>query len=114
MGGAELGNGDGEFAPASARCRRAVTFSDTGEAVGNACGERDPDGGAIAGHECVRRTSRRGGAPVTGEPTLKMLLKSFHLPSFAANYEGLAGKAGREGLTYERYLHDLAQLEAYD
>jgi DNA replication protein DnaC len=48
------------------------------------------------------------------EPTLRMLLKSFHLPAFAANYEEIAGKAEKEGLTYERYLHELAQLEAYE
>ncbi len=51
---------------------------------------------------------------MTGEPTLRMLLKSYHLPAFAANYEELAGKAEKEGLTYERYLHELAQLEAYE
>jgi DNA replication protein DnaC len=48
------------------------------------------------------------------EPTLRMLLKSFHLPAFAANYEELARKAEKEGLTYEQYLHELAQLEAYE
>ncbi len=48
------------------------------------------------------------------EPTLKMLLKSFHLPAFAANYEEHARLAEKEALTYERYLHSLAQLEAYE
>jgi DNA replication protein DnaC len=49
-----------------------------------------------------------------GEPTLKMLLKLFHLPGFAANYEDCARKAEKEALTYERYLHELAQMEAYE
>ena len=49
-----------------------------------------------------------------GQPTLRMLLKTFHLPTFVANYEELAGKAAKEGLTYERYLHELAQMEAYE
>jgi DNA replication protein DnaC len=51
---------------------------------------------------------------MTSEPTLRMLLKSFHLPAFAANFEDLAHKAEKEGLTYERYLHGLAELEAYE
>jgi DNA replication protein DnaC len=46
-------------------------------------------------------------------PTLTMLLKSFHLPAFVASYQELAQKASQEGLTYERYLHGLAELEAY-
>jgi DNA replication protein DnaC len=51
---------------------------------------------------------------MSGEPTLRMLLKSFHLPAFAANFEELARQAEREALTHERYLHGLAQLEAYE
>lgn len=51
---------------------------------------------------------------MNGEPTLKMLLKSFRLPAFVANFEDLARKAEREALTHERYLHALAQLEAYE
>ena len=45
---------------------------------------------------------------------LKMLLKTFHLPAFVNNYEDLARKAEKEAITYERYLHELAQLEAYE
>jgi DNA replication protein DnaC len=48
------------------------------------------------------------------EPTLRMLLKSFRLPAFATHYEELARKAETETCTYERYLHSLAQLEAYE
>lgn len=51
---------------------------------------------------------------MSGEPTLRMLLKSFRLPAFSANYEELARQAEKEALTYERYLHGLAQLEAYE
>lgn len=51
---------------------------------------------------------------MTTAPTLKMLLKSFKLPAFVANYEELARAAEREALTHERYLHSLAQLEAHE
>jgi DNA replication protein DnaC len=51
---------------------------------------------------------------MTAEPSLRMLLKSFHLPAFAAQYEGVARQAEKEALTYERYLHSLAQLEAHE
>jgi len=51
---------------------------------------------------------------MTSEPTLRMLLKSFHLPTFAAHFEDLAHQAEKEGLTYERYLQGLAELEAYE
>jgi len=51
---------------------------------------------------------------MTAEPTLRMLLKSFRLPAFVANYEELSRKAEKDGLTYERYLQELAQLEAYE
>jgi DNA replication protein DnaC len=50
---------------------------------------------------------------MTKEPTLRMLLKSFRLPAFVAHYEELARQAEKEGLTYERYLHSLADQEAY-
>jgi len=51
---------------------------------------------------------------MTTEPSLRMLLKSFKLPAFAANYEDMARAAERESLTHERYLHGLAQLEAHE
>jgi DNA replication protein DnaC len=51
---------------------------------------------------------------MTTETTLKMLLKLLHLPSFVDNYEDVARKAEKEAVTYERYLHELAQLEAYE
>lgn len=51
---------------------------------------------------------------MTTEPTLKMLLKSFRLPAFVANYEEVARAAEREAFTHERYLHSLAQLEAHE
>jgi DNA replication protein DnaC len=51
---------------------------------------------------------------MTTATALKMLLKMFHLPAFVNNYEDLARKAEKEAITYERYLHELAQLEAYE
>ncbi len=51
---------------------------------------------------------------MTTEIALKMLLKSLHLPSFVDNYEEVARKAEQEALTYERYLHELAQREIYE
>jgi DNA replication protein DnaC len=51
---------------------------------------------------------------MTTATSLKMLLKMFHLPAFVSNYEDLARKAEQEAITYERYLHELAQIEAYD
>jgi DNA replication protein DnaC len=51
---------------------------------------------------------------MTAEPSLRMMLKSFKLPAFVANYEEMARTAEREALTYERYLHGLAQLESYE
>jgi len=51
---------------------------------------------------------------MTTEPSLKMMLKSFKLPAFVANYEEIARAAEREALTYERYLHGLAELEAHE
>src|SRR4030042_447002 len=51
---------------------------------------------------------------MTTETSLKMLLKLLHLPAFIDNYEDVARKAEKEAVTYERYLHELAQLEAYE
>jgi DNA replication protein DnaC len=51
---------------------------------------------------------------MTTEIALKMLLKLLHLPAFIDNYEDVARKAEKEAITYERYLHELAQLEAYE
>lgn len=51
---------------------------------------------------------------MTTAPALTMLLKMFHLPAFVNNYEDLARKAEKEAITYERYLHELAQMEAYE
>lgn len=51
---------------------------------------------------------------MTAEASLRMLLKSFKLPAFVANYEEVARTAEREALTYERYLHGLAELEAHE
>jgi DNA replication protein DnaC len=51
---------------------------------------------------------------MTTATSLKMLLKMFHLPTFVSNYEDLARKAEQESIPYERYLHELAQMEAYD
>ena len=51
---------------------------------------------------------------MTTAPALKMLLKMFRLPAFVNNYEELARKAEKEAISYERYLHELAKLEAYE
>jgi hypothetical protein len=51
---------------------------------------------------------------MTAAVGLKMLLRMFHLPAFVNNYEDLARKAEKEAVTYERYLHELAQLEAHE
>jgi DNA replication protein DnaC len=51
---------------------------------------------------------------MTTVTALKMLLKAFHLPAFVNNFEDLARKAEKEALTHERYLHELAKLEAYE
>jgi DNA replication protein DnaC len=51
---------------------------------------------------------------MTTTPALKILLKSFRLPAFVNNYEDVARKAEKEAISYERYLHELAQLEAYE
>lgn len=50
---------------------------------------------------------------MTTAPALKILLKMFRLPAFVNNYEELARKAEKEAITYERYMHELAQIEAY-
>jgi DNA replication protein DnaC len=47
-------------------------------------------------------------------PTLKMLLRGFHLRAFVDNYEELARKAEKESLSFERYLHGLCELEVYE
>jgi DNA replication protein DnaC len=51
---------------------------------------------------------------MTTGTTLKMLLRLLHLPAFIDNYEDVARKAEKEAVTYERYLHELAQLETYE
>jgi len=51
---------------------------------------------------------------MTTAPALTMLLKMFHLPAFVNNYEDLARKAEKESITYERYMHELVQLESYE
>jgi DNA replication protein DnaC len=51
---------------------------------------------------------------MTTEIALKMLLKLLHLPAFTDNYEDVARKAEKEAITYEHYLHELAQLEVYE
>ena len=51
---------------------------------------------------------------MTTEPALRILLKTFHLPAFVSNYEDVARKAEKQGISHERYLLELAQLEAYE
>jgi DNA replication protein DnaC len=46
------------------------------------------------------------------EDTLPMLLKSFHLPTFAREYGVVASQAAKEGLTHEAYLLALSRQEA--
>jgi len=41
-----------------------------------------------------------------------MLLKAFHLPTFAREYANVAMQAAKEGVTHEAYLHVLARQEA--
>src|SRR2546428_13241257 len=43
--------------------------------------------------------------------TLAAYLKELHLPTIRAGYEELARQAQQEGLSYERYLLELAQRE---
>lgn len=45
------------------------------------------------------------------EPGLDLLLRKLRMPTFASLYVEAAAKAEREGWTYERYLHHLAQGE---
>lgn len=47
----------------------------------------------------------------SSEMTLPMMLKSFHLPTFAREYSAVASEAVREGLSHEAYLLSLARLE---
>ena len=46
------------------------------------------------------------------EETLPMLLKSFHLPTFAREYAVVATQAAKEGVTHEAYLLALSRQEA--
>lgn len=46
--------------------------------------------------------------------TLAQYLKDLHLPTFRASYEELARQAQQEGLSYERYLLELAQREVQE
>jgi DNA replication protein DnaC len=46
------------------------------------------------------------------EQTLPMLLKSFHLPTFAREYAVVATQAAKEGVTHEAYLLALSRQEA--
>ena len=39
---------------------------------------------------------------MTAEPSLRMLLKSFHLPAFADQYEGVARQAEEGAIGYAR------------
>jgi DNA replication protein DnaC len=46
--------------------------------------------------------------------TLAAYLKELHLPTIRASYEELARQAQQEGLSYERYLLELAQREVQE
>jgi DNA replication protein DnaC len=46
--------------------------------------------------------------------SLAMMLRALKLPSFARFAEEVAQKAEREGWTYGRYLHHLAELEVHE
>ena len=46
--------------------------------------------------------------------TLAQYLKDLHLPTFRASYEELARQAQQEGLSYERYLLELAGREVQE
>lgn len=43
--------------------------------------------------------------------SLKMLLRALKLPSFVAHHGDVAERAGHEGWSFERYLHELAERE---
>ena len=45
---------------------------------------------------------------------LPILLRSLRLPTFTAIYQDTATRAAREGWSFERYLHDLAEQEMQD
>jgi len=49
---------------------------------------------------------------VDADQTLPMLLKSFHLPTFAREYAVVATQAAKEGVTHEAYLLALSRQEA--
>src|SRR5438105_5736584 len=46
--------------------------------------------------------------------TLAAYLKELHLPTIRTSYEELARQAQQEGLSYERYLLELAQREVQE
>jgi DNA replication protein DnaC len=46
--------------------------------------------------------------------SLGMMMRTLHLPTFARYAEEIAQKAEREGWTFGRYLHHLAELEIHD
>ena len=46
--------------------------------------------------------------------SLAMLMRALKLPAFARYAEEIAQKAEREGWTFGRYLHHLAELEVHE
>src|SRR5947208_8798160 len=46
--------------------------------------------------------------------TLQAYLKELHLPTFRASFEEVARRAQQEGLSYERFLWELAQREVQE
>jgi IstB-like ATP binding protein len=46
--------------------------------------------------------------------TLQAYLKELHLPTFRASFEEVARRAQQEGLSYERFLLELAQREVQE
>lgn len=46
--------------------------------------------------------------------SLEIQLKALKLPSFASSHQDLAAQAEREGWSFSRYLHHLAQVELSD
>jgi DNA replication protein DnaC len=47
----------------------------------------------------------------TSSEALMVMLRSLKLPTVSRHFEELAGKAEKEGWTYGKYLHQLAELE---
>ena len=47
-------------------------------------------------------------------PSLDILLRALHLPSFVAQYEELARQAEREGWSFDQYLRQLTEAEIAD